>query len=147
MNERNPLKTEEELLVAIEALFKEISPPDTSEAIDVALREEGYDPDEVGRRFQAIAQKAMEISPLNWRNRASLEIEQATARLDAAKIQAMPTNRKDLITEIREILNSLGPSPLFSVHYRNLESITVEDLESLLTELRYLNNDSDSTEV
>jgi len=65
---RRPIETGEDLVRAFADLFDEIE-PETPEEIDAVLREAGYDPDEVGARMEAVAERALVDSPLNWRTR------------------------------------------------------------------------------
>ena len=53
------MKTSEDLVRAFADLFDEVE-PETPEEVDVALREAGYDPDQVAARMKAVAQEALE---------------------------------------------------------------------------------------
>jgi len=55
---RRPIETSEDLVRAFADLFDEIE-PETPEEIDAVLREAGYDPDEVGARMKAVAERAL----------------------------------------------------------------------------------------
>lgn len=55
---KTPIKTSAEFLRAIANLFDEIE-PETPEEIDEVLREAGYDPDEIGKRMKAVAEKTL----------------------------------------------------------------------------------------
>ena len=75
MDKRHPPATEEELVHANADLFNEVE-PETPEEIDAVLREGGHDPDSIAARMKSIAECALARSPLNWRNRAQLGLEQ-----------------------------------------------------------------------
>ncbi len=138
MSERNPLKTDEELARALDELFDEIPPPKTPEEVDAVLREAGFDPHEVATRMEALAERALANSPLNWRNR---DQEMEEARTQLGRPSSIPRRtRSEILTAIQQILTQLGGEQreLVTAHFRNLEQATDEDLASLLAELEFL---------
>lgn len=139
MSKREPLKTDQELARALDELFDEIPPPETSEEIDATLREAGCDPDEVASRMQALAERALRESPLNWRNRRQ-EMEQERAQLDTSS-SATERSRFELLSAIRQIFTQY---PQLATHHRNLDQATDDDLASLLAELEYLVRQQDT---
>lgn len=136
MSGRRTIKTSKDLLQVLADLFDEIG-PETPEEIDATLREAGYDPDQVGARMAAAAERAIAQSPLNWRNRARQEREAAERKLSGFDSRA-PQRRNDLLAEIRRLGDLLGPRQAVAVQYRNLDDIPDGDLESLLADLQYL---------
>jgi len=56
------VKTSEDLVRAFADLFDEVE-PETPEEVDAALREAGYDPDQVAARMKAVAQEALKWPP------------------------------------------------------------------------------------
>jgi len=131
---RRSIETGEDLVRAFADLFDEIE-PETPEEIDAVLREAGYDPDEVGTRMKAVAERALADSPLNWRKRAQRKLEAERARI-AGSAKTSLHNREDIIRAIEQLVTQFGGQMAYA--YRNLESETDEDLASLLSELEYL---------
>src|SRR2546428_2956461 len=102
MSERRPPTTEEELIRAFTDIFNAVE-PETPEEIQTTLRDAGYDPDNVAARMQAIAARAIKNSPLNWRNRAQVELESEKARLETIP-SSQPGNRADIVNSIKQLL-------------------------------------------
>lgn len=137
MKNRRPIETSEDLVRAFADLFDEIA-PETPEDIDAELREAGYDPDEVAARMRAAAERAIAESPLNWRTRAQQELAEARARVEDFG-SALPSSRENIVQAIKRLLAQLGPrTEQAYAHFRNFESLSDEDLASLLTEIEYL---------
>lgn len=137
MSERRPPTTEDELIHAFTDLFNAVE-PETPEEIHTTLRDAGYDPDSVAARMQAIAARAIENSPLNWRNRAQRELEAEKTRLETIT-SPQPRNRAGIIDAIKQLLIGLsGQQFELAAHFRNFDQATDEDLASLLAELEYL---------
>ena len=134
MSHKSP-STEPELLDAFLALFNETEPNSQQEIIEV-LEEEGLRPKDVGVRMAAVARRAQERSPLNWRSRsAALAHEQA----QLARHGQQPS-RPDLLHSIQErlALVAAGQRPQLMAAYRNLETLTDEDLVTLIQQLELL---------
>ncbi len=143
---RNDRQTEQNLVRAFAELFEQVEPT-TPEEIDETLRSAGYDPEETERQFAALARQALEQSSLNWRNRAkALETEQA--RLRQRDLNAITgDSRETLIGKIKQLLMSSGPQlHLASVHFRNFDEASDEDLASFLAELEYLVSEEEKTD-
>lgn len=138
MNKRRSPQTDEELLQAFLDLFDEVV-PDSPEDVDDFLRESGYDPEKVGARMQVVAKKALENSPLNWRNRAGHELRQVRDRLENF-VPGLKEGRTEIITAIQELMVQ---HRLATTNFRNLEEATEEDLASLLCELEFLIDQQD----
>jgi hypothetical protein len=136
MKKGRGLETNEDLTQAFARFFDvDTDEPETVEEIDAGLRELGYDPDEVGVRMKAAAERALADSPLNWRNRAQKELEDERVKIGRFTV-ACPDNRLGLIGAIQRLA---GQAPGQAVYAnRNLESMTDEDLASLLSDLEYL---------
>lgn len=134
MNKQRCIETSEDLVRAFADFFDEIAPR-TPEEIDVALREAGYDPNEVGARMKTAAERALADSPLNWRNRAQREIEAARSQI-AGSATAVLRSREEIIAAIEQLVAQSGSQMAYA--HRNLESETDEDLVSLLSQLEYL---------
>lgn len=145
MAKRKSTPTNEELIDAFTDLFNAVE-PETPEEIDAVLSESGLDPDDVAARMRAFAQKAIEASPYNWRNQAdSLREEQE--RL-ARRSSDLRLSREEMMRTIESLTTGLGRGQRAraAAYYRNLEEATDEDLASLLDELRYLQNQDESTD-
>ena len=137
MSERRPPTTEDELIRAFTDLFEALE-PETSEEIHTTLRDAGYDPNSVAARMQAIAARAIENSPLNWRNRAQKEFESEKTRLETTA-SSEPRNRAGIIDAIKQLLvGGAGQQFELAAHFRNFDQATDEDLASLLADLEYL---------
>jgi hypothetical protein len=107
VNKRRSIETNEDLLRAFADFLEE---PDllTTEEIDAALCEAGYNPDEVGVRIEKSAKQALARSPLNWRNRAQVEIERQRERIAAVQkdtgTTGAPHNKARLVKAIEELV-------------------------------------------
>jgi hypothetical protein len=134
MNKKN--RTYKDYLLSLLALLntkEELTIHDT----DQVLAEAGYNPAEVGKKFQTIADQSIKQSIHNWRNRAHLEHEQAKATfLEKNKPASSHLSRSELLDAINNLLaqENLKIAPA----YRNLSAQTDEDLESMLRQLKYL---------
>jgi hypothetical protein len=134
VKKRRLIETSEDLVRALAELFAE-DVPKTPEEVDAELREAGYDPEEIGARMQAAAERALATSPLNWRIQAQKELEEERAQM--AEFAATPVHdRASIIAAIKQLSSQLGGQVVYA--YRNLESETDEDLASLLADLEYL---------
>jgi hypothetical protein len=139
VNKRRSIETNEDLLRAF-ADFLEDPDPLTTEEIDAALCEAGYNPDEVGARIEISAKQALARSPLNWRNRARAEIEHQRERIATIQkeqsIAEAPRNKTSLVKAIEELAQTATRK--VALAHRDLESHTEEDLATLLAELQFL---------
>lgn len=138
MNNRRQPQTYEELVAALEELFDNTPAPETKEEIETVLVESGYDPESVAQEMRAVAAKAFEQSPFNWRNRARGEMEDAATRFSNAASVLAEQGREQIIAQIRALSMSSGGQPTVSTHYRNLDEKSDEDLRGLLEELQFL---------
>ena len=137
MNERRPPTTEDELIHSFADLFDAVE-PETPEEIQTTLKDAGYDPDGVAARMQAIAARAIENSPFNWRKRAQRELETEKTRLET-RTSSTPRNRAGIVDAIKQLLAGLsGQQFELAAHFRNFDQATDEDLSSLLADLEYL---------
>jgi hypothetical protein len=129
-------RTYKDYLLSLLALLntkEELSIHDT----DQILTEAGYNPAEVGKKFQAIADQSIKKSIHNWRNRAHTEHEQAKATfLEKNEPASSHLSRAELLDAINNLLaqENLKVAPA----YRNLSAQTDEDLESMLRQLQYI---------
>lgn len=137
MDKRKAPATNKDLLRALTELLNEPE-PGSPEEIDTVLREAGYDPDQIAAKIKAAAERGLQESPLNWRNRTQ-ELDAAKNRLDmfASNVNR---SRQELLSAIEAALNTLATKnpAVATVHHRNFENATNEDLASLLAELYYL---------
>jgi len=138
MTGRRPPKTDEELVRVFDYLFDQTE-PQTPEEVDAVLREAGCDPGEVAARMDEVAQRALAESPLNWRNRARAQHEEAVAQLKSS-LSSARGNRTEVLAAIEQVLTQLAPKQRESLtaHFRSLDQATDADLASLLGELEYL---------
>ncbi len=105
--------------------------------VDQVLSEAGYKPDDVGKKFQAIADEAMARSPHNWRNRASVEHAKAKSSfLQKNSTQRPPRSRSEILDEIHALLSQHNLK--VALAHRNFSDQSDEDLESLLGQLEYI---------
>lgn len=128
-------RTYEDLLQALADLFEETELEESEEEVDAALRELGYDPDELVARMEAAIQHAIERSPLNWRNRTQA-LKEERAHI-ASFTSPRPATREDIRNRIMELLSTLGHTKT-QLAYRNLDKASDDGLASLLAELEYL---------
>ena len=138
MSIRKPPESEQDILNAFADLFDEIQ-PETSEEIDTILIEAGFEPEQVAANMQALAEKALSESPLNWRKQASRDRQQAEEGLRELE-STTPTNRTDILTALRDFAKRRPEQyQLAMVQFRNnVEEASDKDLQTLLTELIYL---------
>lgn len=140
MKKHKAVETDQDLINALADLFDEVNKNATfsEEEVDITLREAGYDPEQVVKNMQTIADQALANSPLNWRNRAPKELKEAKAKLQAMSTDR-PLNKVELKKSIQQLLDQLSnPQKQAFAHFRNFESMSDEDLASLLNELEFL---------
>lgn len=142
MKKRKPIETESQLIAALERFFTNVSMSEPIESVDEELREFGYDSVALGSQIEALAQRALAESQLNWRNQARHEIDAARNKLDRFE-RATPDHQQDrssLLNAIQHLLKKLGSqdSQLVPAHFRNFNSASDQDLVSLLQELEFL---------
>jgi hypothetical protein len=138
MTVRRPPQTDDELVRVFDYLFDQTE-PQTSEEVDAVLRDAGYDPDKLAARIHDLAQRALAESPLNWRNRARGQYEEALAQL-RRYLSTARGDRTEILGAIDQVLAQL---PLWqreslTAHFRTLDQATDADLATLLGELEYL---------
>jgi len=134
MNKRS--KTYRDYLLSLLSLLNATEETSTDDT-DEVLIEAGYNPDEIGRKFQTVANKALEKSPHNWRNRARVEHEEAKSTFrNTSQTNNTRLPRSELLEKIYNLL-SQEKLNIASV-YRNLTTETDEDLESFLRQLEYI---------
>lgn len=138
MDKRKGPESYEDLVKALADLFDEIGPL-APEEVDRVLIEAGYDPSKVATHMNAIAQQAMQDSPLNWRNRALKTIRDEQRRL-AGLQRSVFKGRDEMIAAIQQLIRRIGEEQyrFVGAHFRNLEEASDDDLASLLSELEYL---------
>jgi hypothetical protein len=136
MKKGRKLETSKDLVRALARFFAVgTDEPETPDEVNAGLRELGYDPDEVGARMKAAAERALASSSLNWRSRAQRELEDERARIaDSVKITS--GTRADIIEAIKRLAMQSGDQMAYA--YRNLKSMTDDDLVGLLSDLEYL---------
>lgn len=140
---RKPPSTDAELIGRVGELFDAVPPEGQAEAEEV-LREAGLDPDSVGDRLAQFAKDTLARSPLNWRHRAKAEREKTLAQFEEYR-QGQPRAASDLKAQIMGILARqphLGSLPTVRAHFHKLEQTSSKDLESLLAELEFLEQQS-----
>ena len=105
--------------------------------VDQVLTKAGYKPEDVGKKFQAVANESIAKSPHNWRNRASIEHAEAKSGFVRKNSTEKPQQSRS------EILNAINT--LLSQHnlrvalaHRNFSDQSDEDLQSLLDQLEYI---------
>ena len=105
--------------------------------VDQVLTEAGYKPDDVGKKFQVVANQSMARSPHNWRNRAHVDHEDAKAGLSKKdSIERPRRSRSEILDAIHVLLSQQNLKVAFA--HRNFSDQTDEDLESLLDQLEYI---------
>lgn len=142
MDKRKAPTTNKELLEALDELLQQPEPR-TPEEVNAVLIEAGYDPEKIAAKIQAVVERGLEESPLNWRNR-NRELETEKKWL-ADFVPNANQPRKKLLEAIDAALSNLAlKNPqLAMVHHRNFESATDEDLASLLADIYYLDASQD----
>ena len=138
MSTRKGPRNDQEFVEAFEHLLYDHE-PETDEEVDAFLRSEGVDPEVIAANGRAFVEKALALSPLNWRNHAA-DRQKAQEELEAHEVSSI-LSRDALLAAINKIMSGLNPRQFAqaSVQYRNLEEVSDEDLRSLLAELEYLN--------
>ncbi|HML23356.1 MAG TPA: hypothetical protein PKD09_17000 [Aggregatilinea sp.] len=141
MNDRKPIENTEDLVNAVDDLIENTLTESLEEA-DAFLIERGLDPDEIGRRFEQLAQQALSASPLHWKNRARAEIDRKRDQLNRRQ-RSNSLSRDDMLNAIRNLQRALARQAPARAYYRNLEEVTDEDLAGILAELEFLANDQE----
>lgn len=137
MSDQKSDRTGKELLEALNHLFSEVD-PQTSEEIAAVIKVGGYDPDAFAMRIKAVAEQAMSNSPLNWRNKARIELEQERKRLKAHAVRD-DRGRDFLLKRVKTLLEKYsGVTGFAYAHHRNLDKASDDDLLSLIEELEHL---------
>ena len=138
MKSKSP-NTNAELIECLADLFDAVTIEGEAEAEEI-LRDAGLDPDAVGDRIAQFAKTTLDRSSLNWRQDAKVERENALAYFENYR-QEQPPSVSDLKAQIAGILarqpNRSLPDTV-RAHFYKLEHATSKDLESLLLELKFL---------
>jgi hypothetical protein len=141
MNKKRAIETEQDLVNALEDFAFDVDENESIQDIDDELKTLGYDPDLIGRKFQAIASHVLAASPLDWRNRAPIEIAEAREKLEhIGQPDTKHQDKASIIEAIQLALKNLGfsDSAVIPAQYRNFEEATENDLISMLQQLNYL---------
>ena len=144
MTSKKPVETSEELVCAVEELLDRALLEDDHEA-NAFLEENGLDPQLIGNRIQAAAQTALESSPLNWRNRAQVEIKDAQEKLEIATKRRNLT-RAELLEAIERLRPKFGGNKMAVAFFRNFQELTNDELVAILTELEFLDDEASNPE-
>lgn len=144
MTSKKPIEKPEELVEAIEDLLDQLLLSDDEEA-NMFLREQGLDPEDIGKKIQAAAIEALATSPLNWRNRARGEKEKAQAKLEKPSKRKQFT-RSQLLEAIERLRSQLGTDKATAVFFRNFQELKDEELADILAELEYLEAENSDLE-
>ena len=108
------------------------------------LRDAGYNIEQINEQIKAIVQKAISISPHNWRNHARREREKAK---EAFQRLRSTINTLDHSSRL-DALHSFASTYRLSLAHRNLEDMSDSDFEELLSEYQYLISlDSDGNQI
>lgn len=149
MDKKHPIETEQDLINALEEFAYDVTENESIKDIDEELKSLGYDPGLIGRKFQSIASQALAASPLDWRNRASIDVAKAREKLGLfSRHDTELLDKPSLIEAIQLALKSLGYTEptLMPAQYRNFEKATENDLVSILQQLNYLSSGDKSGE-
>ncbi|KAB2902185.1 MAG: hypothetical protein F9K27_17570 [Anaerolineae bacterium] len=134
MSHDNSPETYRELLRLLVEFLAE-SGEETPDEVDEYLRDAGYIPDDLVMRMRQRMKKAMDASPLNWRNQTE-RIQQERDTLSRFR-ETLSGSVDQLKIEINTLLHS--SQARLSVHHRNLnlDEMTEDDLAQLLAELQF----------
>lgn len=130
---KNPETYRELLRLLIE--FATEPEDETPEEAATYLRDSGYDPDALVVRMQQRMKKAIDTSPLNWRNQGKTIQQERNALSRLTK--ALGGNIDQLKIEISTLLQSSKAQ--LALYHRNLDldSMSENDLIQLRAELEY----------
>jgi hypothetical protein len=143
MDKKRPIETEQDLINALEDFAYDVTEDESINGIDEELKILGYDPNLIGSKFQAMASQVLAASPLDWRNRARIEILKAREKLGLiSRPDPKLLEKASLIEAIQMALKSLGYTELALIpaRYRNFEEATENDLVSMLQQLNFLSS-------
>lgn len=149
MNKKRQIETEQDLVDALEEFVYDVTEDESLNDVDKELKALGYDPRTVELKFQELASQTIASSPLDWRNRARIEIAKAREKLELmSNPELRALDKPSLMETIQLTLKRLGYSDpsLIPVQYRNFEQATESDLASLLQHLEYLLSSSNHKE-
>ncbi len=134
MDNKNPNRTDSDILKDFESLFGDIPEPETPEEIETYLVDAGYDIDALKAEGLRLANELIEG---NWRFVLPDEIEAATLSINNTPIRT-GWKRDRLISAIQHIIDVLHQQRRQTgFAFRNLEELTDSDLASMLQELEY----------
>lgn len=135
MNKKN--KSNKEQLANLLSFMGNNNNEDISYDVDKVLTDAGYKPDEMGKRFQVVANQSMAKSPHNWRNRAHIAQQRAKEDyLRTIPVEKRFRSRAEIIDAIYSLISQQKLNVAFA--HRNFSDQTDDDLESLLNQLEYL---------
>ena len=77
MNRKRSIETEHDLINALEDFAYDVTEDETINDVDEELKALGYDLGKVGAESREMASQALAASPLDWRNRARVEVAKA----------------------------------------------------------------------
>jgi len=136
---KKPPETYRAFLDRLEDLFDQ-SPPESIKDAQDELIDAGLNPDAIGERIKAVADRSLARARASWWAEAAAERRSALANITRFTTR-IPDSRRDVEAAIRDILQqspSLNDLPAISTHFRNFAEATDEDLKSLLVELEFL---------
>jgi hypothetical protein len=136
---KKPPETYRAFLDRLEDLVDQNPPENVKEAED-ELRDAGLDPEVVGQRMKAIADRSIARARASWWAEAAAQRRSAVANITRFTTH-IPDSRPSIEAAIRDILQQspgLKDLPAISAHFRNFAEATDEDLKSLLLELEFL---------
>lgn len=136
MTHPNPINTDEELVAVLGDIFDRLEPPQSPEEVDEFLLECGYDPDNAGKPTALFVDELIR----NTRRDARAGRISSLKRFESTQLQLeLPATKPDLIEAIQQQLAKQGQQ--MSAQYRNFQEQTKEDLQELLKELLFLDEE------
>ncbi len=136
---KKPPETYRAFLERLEDLFDQ-SPPESIKDAQDEIIDAGLDPEVIGERMKAIADRSISRARANWWAEAAAQRRSALAYITRFTAH-IPDSRPGIEAAIRDILQQspgLKDLPAISAHFRNFAEATDEDLKSLLLELEFL---------
>jgi len=117
-------------------------PPRTDEEVREELEAWGIDPDGVGRRFQAAAERILGTGEPEWMDQARSDLARDRSELATATRPSDDRTgslmRDETVNAILALRSRLPAGTAAALHYRELNDLSDEDLREQLRELQFL---------
>jgi hypothetical protein len=139
MKNNKRVSSEKDLLHVIDSLFNELQAPETEDEINEYLQIADIDINQFKINIRKLVNKELEKSPFNWKNKSLTEILEIRMKLNEEGLfdELELSQLRQIAQKYFNQLKSLHPN-YSSIHHRDLEELSQNDLLSLVKELDFL---------